>query len=380
VSGEDRRDPSRATRRRGDASAHGTDAPPTQLIGPSAALRVALVVALVALLALALPFVPWLILAAWLAAAVRPWLAMLARKLGGRSRAAALLTLAFLIVLVGPVLAVFGSLSMDAIDLGRRLGSSGSGVDALTQLVSSDNSTTAAASAFDPSAAWAMLEQHGARALEVASTLAGIGAELALGLFVFFSAAYFLLVEGPAAWTWTLLHAPVDARGLERLRAAFHETGRGLFVGIGLTGVIQASIATVAYVALDVPRALVLGLVTLFASVLPSIGTALVWVPISVALAITGRTSAAAVLAIVGVVVVSSIDNVLRPWLTRWGHLELHPFVVLVAMLGGLALLGTPGLFLGPLIARLAVEIVRMAREAGLVGEPVSVPETSPGV
>jgi predicted PurR-regulated permease PerM len=370
---------SRTTRPHAADCKDAATAPATRLIGPSAALRVALVVALVVLLALSLPFVPWLILAAWLAAAVRPWLAVLARKLGGRSRAAALLTLALFVVLLGPVVAVVGSLSLDAIDLGRRLGSSGSGVDALTQLVSSDNTTsTTSMPTFDPSAMLAVLEQHGARALDVATALAGIGAELALGLFVFFSAAYFLLVEGPAAWKWTLHHAPVDAPGLERLRSAFHETGRGLFVGIGLTGVIQASVATVAYVALDVPRAFVLGLVTLFASVLPSIGTALVWVPISVALAITGRTTGALVLAVVGVVVVSSIDNVLRPWLTRWGHLELHPFVVLVAMLGGLALLGTSGIFLGPLLARLAVEIVRMAREAGLVGEPATAPEVAP--
>lgn len=347
---------------------------PSGPIGARATLRVGLVVAIVALVALAMPFVAWLVLAAWLAAAMRPWLAVLARRLGGRSRAAAVLTLAFFVALLGPMLALAGSLSLDAMQLGQRLARSASGREALAQLVSSDD---AAGYAFDPAAIFAMIERHGTRALELVGTLAGITAELALGLFVFFSAAYVLLVDGPGAWKWSLRHAPMDVNGLERLRSAFHETGRGLFIGIGLTGVVQAAIATVAYLALGVPRAFVLGLVTLITSVLPTVGTALVWVPVSIALAITGRTTAALVLALVGVFLVSTIDNVLRPVLTRSGHLELHAFVVLISMLGGLALLGTSGIFLGPLIARLAVEIVRMAREAGLVGRTGEAPVVS---
>ncbi len=58
---------------------------------------------------------------------------------------------------------------------------------------------------------------------------------------------------------------------------------------------MQAGIATIAYLALGVPRPLVLGLVTFFASVLPTVGAALVWVPVpvSIALAMTGRTTSA---------------------------------------------------------------------------------------
>jgi len=346
-----------------DEPAHGAE-----LIGAPAGAGAGLVAALAALTALVVPFLTRLVLAAWLAAAVRPWLAAFARRLGGRSRAAAALTLILLVVILGPILALAGSLTMDAVQLGSRLASSASGREALAQLVSSDD---VGGFTFDPSAVFAMVERHGARALELGTVVAGMGADLALGIFVFFSSAYVLLVDGPEAWRWTHRHAPLGAAGLERLRQAFHETGRGLFVGIGLTGLVQAGIATITYLALGVPRALVLGLVTFFASILPTVGTALVWVPVAIALAITGRTTAALVLALVGVVVVSSIDNVLRPLLSRTGHLTLHPYVLLISILGGLALMGTAGLFLGPLMARLAVEIVRMAREAGLVGRAV---------
>jgi len=339
-------------------------------------LQAALAAALIALLALAVPYLSWLVLAAWLANALRGPLAALSRGLKGRHRAAAVLMLVFFLAIFGPIVAVAVVLGLDAVELGRRLASSASGRDALAQLVATDST---GAGTFDPAALLSLVEQHGARALEIAASAAGVGAELVLGIFVFFTATYVLLVDGPSAWKWTVGHAPVSAVALERVRSAFHETGHGLFVGIGLTGLVQAGVATVTYVALGVPRALVLGLVTFVASIFPTVGTALVWVPVVIALAMTGRTTAAIILAVVGVVVVSSIDNLLRPILTRaGGKLALHSFVVLIAMLGGLSLLGPAGLFLGPLLARLAVELIRIARDAGLTARRLG-PDASAG-
>lgn len=354
-----------------DKPAEGVGPPEehVQPMRPDRALQLGLWVALASLALLALPFTAPLVLAAWLAAALRPWLARLSKRLGGRHRAAAVLTLLFFLALMTPLTFIGISLGVEAVQLAGRLASSESGRDALADLVSSDETTGLS---FDPSAVAAMVERYGARAFELAGSVAGTVAELTLDVFVFLTAAYVLLVDGPGAWAWTRAHAPVDSAGLERLRLAFHETGRGLFVGIGLTGLAQAGVATVAYLALGIPRALVLGLVTLFASILPTVGTALVWVPVCIGLLVTGRTTAALILGVVGAVVVSGIDNVLRPLLSRYGHLSLPSLVLLIAMLGGLSLLGTSGLFLGPLIARLAVEVVKMARDRGIVGERTS--------
>ncbi|MEO8877725.1 MAG: AI-2E family transporter, partial [Polyangiaceae bacterium] len=141
------------------------------------------------------------------------------------------------------------------------------------------------------------------------------------------------------------------------------ETGRGLLVGVGLTGLVQGVIATVAYFALGVPRALVLGLLTCLASVIPSVGTALVWVPIAIGLGLSGRTGSAAILVGIGVLVIGTIDNVLRPVFSRFGKLELPSFVLLVSIFGGLALFGTWGFLLGPLLVRLAKEALIISRE-----------------
>ena len=105
-----------------------------------------------------------------------------------------------------------------------------------------------------------------------------------------------------------------------------------------------------------------LGLLTCVASLIPSVGTALVWVPIAVGLALAGRTGSAAIMAVVGVVVIGTVDNVMRPVFARFGKLELSTFVLLTSIFGGLAIFGTWGLLLGPLFARLAKEALVMAR------------------
>jgi predicted PurR-regulated permease PerM len=109
---------------------------------------------------------------------------------------------------------------------------------------------------------------------------------------------------------------------------------------------------------------LVLGLLTLVVSIIPSVGTALVWGPVALGLALTGRPVAAAVLAGFGFIVIGSLDNILKPMLAKWGHLQLSTFLVLVGMLGGLVVVGPWGLLLGPLVLRLAKEAVAISREA----------------
>jgi predicted PurR-regulated permease PerM len=139
----------------------------------------------------------------------------------------------------------------------------------------------------------------------------------------------------------------------------------------------------VGYIVIGVPQALVLGLLTTLAALIPSIGTGLVWVPVTVALFLSGRNGAGIALLVVGCVV-SVADNIIRPWLSRYGHLQLPTFVVLVSMLGGIGVFGPWGVLLGPLLVRLAVEALaiwqdeqgaaprRRSRPSGVNSSPLS--------
>ena len=135
-----------------------------------------------------------------------------------------------------------------------------------------------------------------------------------------------------------------------------------IVLSVVMTGLIQGLTATVAYFVLGIPRAIVLGVLTAFASLIPSVGTALVWIPIALGLALTGSWWRAGIMAFVGIFVIGLADNLLRPLLSRRGSLQLPTFVLMVSMFGGLATVGAWGLLLGPLLVRLAVEAVSIER------------------
>jgi predicted PurR-regulated permease PerM len=130
-----------------------------------------------------------------------------------------------------------------------------------------------------------------------------------------------------------------------------------------LTGLLQGLVAMIGYLACDVPQAWVLGVVTVFASVVPSVGAALVWAPVTLGLLLAGRPGAALTMLVIGSAA-SLVDNVLRPVLSRYGKLNMHGLLLFAAMLGGIAIFGASGLLLGPLLVRLAIECLKMLREA----------------
>jgi predicted PurR-regulated permease PerM len=121
----------------------------------------------------------------------------------------------------------------------------------------------------------------------------------------------------------------------------------------------------VGFLALGVPRALVLGALTFVCAFVPAVGTAVVWGPVAVGLAIQGHTTKAILLTLLGLLGIGSIDNILRPLFQRWGgKLQLPAFLLLLAAFGGLAALGPLGLIVGPLALRLSRELLAIAKEA----------------
>lgn len=302
-------------------------------------------------------FVPWIALAAWCAALIRPGYERFAKAVRSRGIAAFLVVLLGFVVTVGGMAALVYGLTEDVGHLADELNASRSGRAALRALVAPSGSRGGVH--FDAATLLRLMESHASHALTLVDGVSG----LALGMFVLFAGVYACLVDGPRALGWLERNTPIANRHIERFAAAFVETGRGLFASVALTGAAQATVATIAYVALDIPRAAVLGVLTFIVSVIPSVGTALVWVPVTIGLWLTGREADALILGALGVVVISSIDNLLRPLFARWGKLDLHPMVVLVSMFGGLAVFGGFGLLLGPLVARWLIEAVRISRQ-----------------
>ena len=315
-----------------------------------------------------------IVVAAWVAHLARPLLSRFSRAFGGRSSAAGILVVLLLLVVFVPFATMMISLGGSAITLGRLVSRSSGGKQAAASLVSG-TAEGGPSKPFGPAQVLDLAREYGGQAWDVLGTIAEHTAGGVLGLFLFVLGVYYFLVEGPRTYAWAENRSPLAPVHLRRLRAAFHEVGKGLLVGVGLTGLAQAGVATIAYFVLGIPRALVLGLLTFVMSLIPSIGTAIVWIPIAIGLAVTGRTTAAIVLVVIGVGVISTVDNVLRPVFARYGELQLSSFALLLSMFGGLTLFGGWGLALGPLLVRLAIEALEIAKEThlfGVVAEPAA--------
>jgi predicted PurR-regulated permease PerM len=295
-----------------------------------------------------------LVVAAWVATLLAPLL----RRLSGerhRRRSAAVLTTALIVIVLIPIIVVGAALAGAAVDLARGVLESPNQTEALKALFLQSSEQSLRLDQLGVTELMQLLREHGRSAASALSAVAGATTQFVVGLVVFVLATYAFLVDGPRLHAWLAERAVMERADFERMAEAFVETGRGLLIGTGLTATIQGVLATAGYFALGVPRALVLGSLTAIASLIPSIGTALVWVPVTLGLSITrGWGSAMAMLAIG--LVVSTVDNLIRPALSRAGALRLPTLAVFVAMLGGISVFGAWGLLLGPLLVRLAVE------------------------
>lgn len=309
-----------------------------------------------------------LLLASWVATLVSPLHKRLARHGAARQRSAAVLTTALVILVLAPLVFIGISLAGGAVELYQALLKSESGTSALRVLLSNGTTPEAPATGaitletFQTAEITAWIQTHGKDVYRVLGAVASAATRLVLAALIFVLATFAFLVRGGELYRWLLERVPLLRGDAERLGRAFAETGHGLLIGICGAAFIQGVAAGIGYSIIGIPRAFVLGFVTGVAALIPLIGTALVWVPISAGLLLFGHPGQAAAAVAVGLIV-SSADNVLRPFLARVGNLKLPAFVVFISMLGGLATFGAGGVFLGPLFVRLAVEGLDILRE-----------------
>jgi predicted PurR-regulated permease PerM len=317
-----------------------------------------------------------LLLAAWCADLLRSPARRLEVVLGGRRRAAAAV---IVIVVVGALLPISGmvaALVSEVRELLDQVRAALEGQGSLAgALLGADKGNT------HPGVRdWANLAgRYGANAWGALSAIARASATATVNVLVFVAASYKFTVDGERIYGWLLNNAPIPQEAFARLARAFRETGRGLIVAGGGTAVIQGTVATIAYVAIGIPRALLLGPLTAVCSLVPLIGTGLVWIPLAIELGATGQYTRSGLIIAVGAGIHSLIDNFIRPLLARYGRLTLPTFFVLLSMIGGIAVFGAAGALLGPLIVRLCVESLAIVTETRRAMVPTQVDATAGG-
>lgn len=159
---------------------------------------------------------------------------------------------------------------------------------------------------------------------------------------------YYLLLDGDRAWTKIRLLLPFSAESADHLLARFVRVTEAMLAGILATGVVQGMMVGTAFWIVGLAHPIFWGTVAAAASVMPTLGAALVWLPGVAALVITGRTGSAVALGMVGFLIVSTVDNVIRPVVYRRVS-HIHPLMTVIGAFAGMYWFGLVGLLLGPL-------------------------------
>jgi predicted PurR-regulated permease PerM len=123
-------------------------------------------------------------------------------------------------------------------------------------------------------------------------------------------------------------------------------------IGIPLLAVIQGSIATLGYWVFGVPNLWLAGVLTCFATIIPMVGTALIWLPAAVIMAISGDWFNAIGLVLFGTLIVSQLDNLIR-FILQKKMADTHPLITIFGVIIGLPLFGFMGIIFGPLLIAL---------------------------
>jgi predicted PurR-regulated permease PerM len=155
---------------------------------------------------------------------------------------------------------------------------------------------------------------------------------------------------------------PLSPQQARRLFSNISDTIVANVYGILSVGVAQGILTGIVVAIVGMSSPLLLGLGAALASVIPVVGAALVWAPAGLYLIFTGATWKGVFVLLWGVLVVSTADNIVRPWVVS-GKVELHPLVLLFFILGGVEAFGFIGLFLGPVIASVLSVLFGMFRE-----------------
>lgn len=175
-------------------------------------------------------------------------------------------------------------------------------------------------------------------------------------LFVMLYAMFFFLMDGPRIVDRILYYMPLRPADEERMVEKFVSVARATIKGTLIIGIVQGGLAGIAFWIVGIDGPVFWGTIMAILSIIPGVGTALVWVPAVIYLVAKGQMVSAIGLFVWCAAVVGTVDNVLRPWLVG-KDTKMPDLLILLGTLGGLLVFGAPGIIIGPIIAALFVTI-----------------------
>lgn len=170
-----------------------------------------------------------------------------------------------------------------------------------------------------------------------------------ISLFVIVIVMYYSFIDGKNFLIKIKDHLPLKEEYKEKILERFKKLIDATIYGVIVVGLVQGAVGTVGLFIFDIPSPLLWGAVMTILAMLPLVGAGWVWLPASLLKIASGDTFNGFGLMLYGFLIVSTIDNLIKPHLIS-KRAKTHPIVILLGILGGIKLFGLMGIFIGPII------------------------------
>jgi predicted PurR-regulated permease PerM len=326
------------------------------------------------------PFLQPLAFAAVLGIGFYPLHLAISRVVRGPNKSALLTTLAVLLIIVLPTLLLASSAGSELIKAARYFGDRSTQAGGAVNYLSHTQQSALLwlgryvdVEALRLDKAVANLPGLTSKFLFAAETALAAGlADFAGDAILTFLILFFVFRDGPAAIANVTSMLPLSPEQASRLLSGIRDGVVANLYGILAVGFAQGLLTGIAVAVLRVPSALLLGLAAAFCSLIPIVGTMLVWLPAAIYLIATAHLWKGIALIFWGAVVVGTVDNIIRP-LVIGSKVELHPLLLLFVLLGGLQVFGFIGIFIGPVVLSVTAALIVMLKE-----ELAALPKNAP--
>lgn len=196
------------------------------------------------------------------------------------------------------------------------------------------------------------------QALAISTATFGVVLKTLFMLYLLF----FFLRDGKRLALYVMERIPLgDAREMA-LFQRFADTTRATLKGTVLSAAAQGFVGAVIFFVAGIPNVALWGAVMTIMAVIPAIGPSIIWIPAGIILFATGNMTGAIIVIAGGIVLVSPIDNILKPILVG-REIKMPDALILVSILGGIAAFGMAGIIVGPVAAALTLAVWDMFKE-----------------
>lgn len=175
-----------------------------------------------------------------------------------------------------------------------------------------------------------------------------------ISLFVMLFVMYYLFKDGKRLVNWIKEELPLKERYRKDIAKKFDNTIYATIYGVIVTALIQGVLGLIGFYIFGIKSPILWGIVMTICAMIPFVGTTIIWLPASIFKLIQGETFNGIGLFLYGLLIISTIDNIIKPKLIG-GKGKIHPALVLLGVLGGLKVFGLIGVIIGPLALAILV-------------------------